>query len=173
MEDNRRFTVKLILRTLVCIIAIAVFGCSNVTGISRDDGKDSKDTKTVNTTPSYDPYIEDDSFCEPCTINLFNVENEDIFGTGYYGTEVEFEYAQEQDVTFCRYWNSDINWYVYVFDEEFKGSLEELQDKTPALVNEGNLDLTEGQWVYVYCDCNSGTADEPTDGYYQASYWGA
>lgn len=76
-------------------------------------------------------------------------------------------------LSFTRYKNYDIDWKVYVLDEELEDGFDLLENMTPAVVNEGEVKISDGQWIYIWCSCNSSNKNEPTDGFYQVWYFGA
>ena len=59
-------------------------------------------------------------------------------------------------------------------NESRKGTLHELTDEEaqalkntePVLTGEGEADLKYGQWIYIFCDVNSETAEEPSKSIY-------
>lgn len=59
----------------------------------------------------------------------------------------------------------DVTWSVYVLDEAFSDILRYLpQAHTPALEGNGNLEIAEGKYIYIYCSENSFTSTEqPSD----------
>lgn len=67
-----------------------------------------------------------------------------------------------------RFWaeNSDgVEWTVYVLDEEFEDGVRYISQAYEAsLVGDGNLELKEGQFVYIQCSANDLTGVEAPDG---------
>ena len=86
--------------------------------------------------------------------------------------KVEYTMSSNGEVYFKKKTNDDLEWKVYVLDEELTDGYEALEDMEPALVNDGELELEEGQWIYVYCNCNSLTGGNPVVAEYEAWYWG-
>ncbi|MBR4430107.1 MAG: hypothetical protein IKS75_02315 [Clostridiales bacterium] len=162
-------TLKSILCSILAIAAVAaVFtGCG-----SKDVKKDTKPARDKNTTSANNnSNVDWDQVIEPREIWLFDLDDEDIFETGYYGQQVELEYPSDK-IIFARYWSDDVEWKVYVLDEELTDGFEALEEMEPVLVNDGEIEIQEGQWIYVYCGCNSATCDKPVGGRYKAYYWG-
>ena len=62
--------------------------------------------------------------------------------------------------------NSDgITWEVYLLDAEFNDAERFIPQVYPcALQGDGSLAVNEGQWIYVYCPCNSWTMMEAPEG---------
>ena len=143
---------------LSILIALACSGCSADKGV---------------TTTTMDPDESWAMVIEPASEVVFSIYYEDIFETGYQAVQADLRYTSETTVYFRRYWDFEQEWKVYVFDEELTGDYEQLQNMTPAVVNEGELYLKDGQWLYVYCGCNASTCGEPAEGWYEASYFGA
>lgn len=57
-----------------------------------------------------------------------------------------------------------IEWEVYILDEEFTDTERFIpQAYECALKGSGRIGIKEGQWIYVYCPCNSFTAVEPPE----------
>lgn len=166
-------TLKSILCGILIVAAAAAFA-----GCGKDIKKDTKhsrtkDTKSVATGDNACDNADDNIVLyEPCTCILFNITNGDVFETGYYGMKVEYTMSSNGEVYFKKKTNDDLEWKVYVLDEELTDGYEALEDMEPALVNDGELELEEGQWIYVYCNCNSLTGGNPVNAEYEAWYWG-
>lgn len=86
----------------------------------------------------------------------------DLFdGYGYYHTRCDktgtYQFAPV---------NSDgITWEIYVLDEEFNDAERFIPQVYPCLLeNSGSLHINEGQWIYIYCPCNSWTMEEAPEG---------
>ena len=110
---------------------------------------------------------------EPQELHIFDIDNKEIFEDGYCVVRAELEYLDEQTVYFGRFRDTNVDWYVYVFDEELEEvSLEILNDLEPQITNEGQLKVTQGQWIYIVCSCNSTNSKEPSNSNYSASYFG-
>jgi hypothetical protein len=159
------------LKSILCGILAIAAAASVFTGCgSKDVKKDTKPSRTKETT-SADNNVDGGQIYEPREIWLFDLDDEDIFETGYYGQQVELEYPTNK-LIFARYWSDDVEWKVYVLDEELTDGFEALEEMQPALVNDGEIAIQEGQWIYVYCGCNSATCDKLVGGRYKAYYWG-
>ena len=152
---------NVIFKGLILMLIVA-FACS---GCAAD--------KATPTTTTMDLVESWALVMEPSSEVVFAIDYEDIFETGYQAVQVDLRYRSETTVYFNRYWDFDQEWKVYVFDEELTGGYEQLQNMTPDVVNEGELYLKDGQWLYVYCGCNASTCDKPAEGWYEASYFGA
>ena len=138
-------------------------GCGKTTDtVETSSGR--KDIAQVTDEPFYN---------EPMSLSAIEVTNEDVFETGFGVFQIEFEYGTENEVYFRRYLNFNIDWYLYVFDEELENAdLDMLMEMEPVIVNEGEIELKEGQWVYVVCSCNSTCSFAPSNGYFEGSYFG-
>lgn len=141
----RKFFRVLVLLSVISVLA----GCS-----SKEADQPSKDA-----TDDSD-YVYD----EPPAGLGFDISNEDIFDTGFYsiqydtfdGAFIYFESNNEQD---C-----DVEWYVYIVDDELDDSqIDELLTQEPIATNEGSASIESGQWIYVFCNINSKTAESPTN----------
>lgn len=116
---------------------------------------------------------------EPKTIEIFNVDNKDVFDTGYYGMQFKYddnEQSFDEKITVTVYFKrlTDFNsdWEVYVTDHELVEDEIIFFDNTePDLYNEANMEIVSGQWIYVRCSCNSDTSAEPSNGSFTASYY--
>ena len=161
------------LKSILCGILAIAAAASVFTGCgSKDVKKDTKPSRTKETTSANNnSNVDWDQVIEPREIWLFDLDDEDIFETGYYGQQVELEYPTDK-LIFARYWSDDVEWKVYVLDEELTDGFEALEEMEPVLVNDGEIEIQEGQWIYVYCGCNSATCDKPIGGRYKAYYWG-
>lgn len=143
--------------------ALLFSGCKNATETSGTAADNKNSTQVA----------QDQFYNEPMTCCAVKVTNEEVFEKGFSACQIKFEYGTSNEVRFKRNWNFDIDWYLYVVDEELENvDLEMLGEMEPAIVNEGYVDLTEGQWVYVVCSCNSTNSEEPTDGYFEGVYFG-
>lgn len=59
---------------------------------------------------------------------------------------------------------SDTQWQVYILDEEFNDAERYIPHAyEAALTEEGELDIAEGQYIYVYCSANEWTAVDPVE----------
>ena len=62
--------------------------------------------------------------------------------------------------------NSDgITWQVFILDTEFNDAERFIPQAYPvALEGDGSLSIAEGQWIYIYCPCNSWTMTTAPEG---------
>ena len=153
----RRLHLFAVLVALASVIALG--GCG--TDKKGDDTAVSTKSAPVTTTTESDQWIS-----EPLTEVVFEVKNEDIFETGYYKIQLDTSNIFSDSLSFTRYKNYDIDWKVYVLDEELEDGFDLLENMTPAVVNEGEVKISDGQWIYIWCSCNSSNNNEPTDGFY-------
>lgn len=59
---------------------------------------------------------------------------------------------------------AETQWQVYILDKEFTDAERYIPHAyEAALAEEGELDITEGQYVYVYCSANEWTAVDPVE----------
>lgn len=143
--------------------ALLFSGC----GKTNDTVETSSDRKVI-TQVTDEPFYN-----EPMSLSAIEVTNEDLFETGFGAFQIEFEYGTENEVYFRRYLNFNIDWYLYVFDEELENvDLDMLMEMEPVIVNEGEITLKEGQWVYVVCSCNSTNSFASSNGCFEGSYFG-
>ena len=71
---------------------------------------------------------------------------------------VSFKTEKAGTYTFTPQGDEDVEWAVYLFDEEFSdGPRYILQAAEPLLTEGGSLTLEEGKFVYVYCSANAFT----------------
>ena len=58
-----------------------------------------------------------------------------------------------------------VTWEVYILDKEFDDAERFIPQAYPrALEGSGTLSLEAGQWIYIYCPCNSWTMQEAPEG---------
>lgn len=99
---------------------------------------------------------------------MFSIPNEGVFDTGYYCIKTEYDMT----LYFENKGNTDITWSIYIVDQKIDDSnYDSLSSKSPAVVNKGSFDIAEDKWICVCCDCNSKTAQAPTDGYIECGYY--
>jgi len=100
---------------------------------------------------------------------LIQVSGEDVFEKGYKGekftgtTTVNFAFKTPPE--------DNAVWSVYIADDEL--TVEEAQgikNTDPVLTGEGKLDVKYGQWIYIFCNVNSETAEEPSKTVYTYSW---
>jgi len=96
---------------------------------------------------------------------MVQVSGEDVFEKGYIGekitstTTVYFGFKTEAA--------DNAVWSVYVVDNELSDEeAQTLKNTDPVLTGEGKTDVKYGQWIYVFCDMNSETAEEPSKSVY-------
>lgn len=134
------------LKSILCGILAIAAAASVFTGCgSKDIKRDTKHSRTKDTT-SVDNNVDGGQIYEPREIWLFDLDDGDIFETGYYGQQVELEYPTDK-IIFARYWSDDVEWKVYVLDEELTDGYEALEEMEPVLVNDGEIEIREGQWI--------------------------
>lgn len=99
---------------------------------------------------------------------MFSIPNEGVFDTGYYCIKTEYDMT----LYFENKGNADVTWSIYILDSKIDDSdYDSLLSKSPALVNNGSLVVAEDKWICVCCDCNSRTAESPSDGYIECGYY--
>ena len=112
--------------------------------------------------------INSDPPAEPAYF-LIEVTGEDVYENGYYcerltnGTTVHFwlNSASEEPA----------GWYIYLVDNELSDEeIIKLKETAPALIGSGDIESNYGQWIYIFCDVNKETADEPTKDVLSFSY---
>ena len=97
------------LKSILCGILAIAAAASVFTGCgSKDIKKDTKQSRTKDTT-SVTSDVDWNQIYEPREIWLFDLDDEDIFKTGYYGQQVELEYPTDK-LIFARYWSDDVEW---------------------------------------------------------------
>ena len=116
------------------------------------------------------PDMPDNIDHEPPSGMGFDISNEDIFEKGYY----EVQYDTFSGAYF--FWSmknnsdSDIEWSVYVSDNELsEDEIKELSKTESLGVNEGSDEVAEGQWIIVICNINKETASAPVDSTFHLS----
>jgi len=114
--------------------------------------------------PESEPEPEPPSF-------LTEVTGEDVYENGYYCEEI----YSRTTIYFTLISDSEdqAGWYIYLSDNELNDDeIEALQKTEPVLTGNGSVDATYGQWVYIFCDINAETAEEPTKDILSFSYMG-
>ena len=79
---------------------------------------------------------------------------------------IEFISGAEKssEYTFTAENSEETEWSVYIFDEAFEDGFRYIsQAAEPALVGDGTVSVSEGQFVYIYCSVNEFTADSPDE----------
>lgn len=67
--------------------------------------------------------------------------------------------------------SDDVSWKVFVLDEEFTDGARYLpQAETPALEGDGELEISEGQYIYILCSESAFTTDTPSDATLSINY---
>lgn len=115
---------------------------------------------------------------EPKEVSLLQIDNDDVFEKGYY--EFFFDYEEEggknyQLITkavFRRMWDTDTEWKIYVSERKIAESylINYFESTEPTLINDGELEIHSGQWIYLYCEHNSSNSDEPNRSGYTIKY---
>lgn len=141
------------------------------------DGTDTMVSSSATTTKSSNfkaPDLPDNMDHEPPEGMGFDISNEDIFEKGYYAVR----YNSFSSAYF--FWSSttepgsDIEWSVYLSDEELSDDeIKELSETEPLAVNEGSDAIRQGQWIYVLCSINKDTASAPVDSRFHLSSYRA
>ena len=116
------------------------------------------------------PDMPDDMDHEPPQGMGFDISNKDIFEKGYYAVQYDsfsgayFAWSSTNES------GSDIEWSVYLSDNELsEDEIKELSKTKPLAVNEGSDAIREGQWIYVLCNINKETASAPVDSTFHLS----
>ena len=92
---------------------------------------------------------------------MVQVSGEDVFEKGYIGEKI----TSTTTVYFAFKTKPADNavWSVYITDAELTDEeAQALKNTEPVLTGEGEADLKYGQWIYIFCDVNSETAEEPS-----------
>ena len=157
------------------IISISIFALS-VLCISACNNNISNNPNNPPVTNSFsepEPIVH-----EPMEVPILHIENTDVFEKGYY--EYFFDYEGEEDffyqlstkAVFERMWDVDTDWKVYVSDRKIREEYIDymFENTEPDLVNDGELDIHSGQWIYFYCDHNSSNSDKPNNAGYTVKY---
>ncbi len=67
--------------------------------------------------------------------------------------------------------SGDVEWKVFVLSEKFEdGARYLVQSRTPDLIGNGVLDISEGSYIYFACGENAFTADAPSDASLTVNY---
>lgn len=155
-----------IIKYPVFILALLLLltGCTKGDSDTVQPANESKSVDFPDLTQSVSNVKTDEVEPEPPVSLGFEITNEDVFEKGYYSTQyndfssadIYFESNNEPD--------SDIEWRVYITDEEVgPDEMEELLSQQPVAVNSGSSHIVNGQWIYIICNINSETADEPAE----------
>ena len=150
------------------LIAGTIFtlpACSNV-----DDTQVSTSVTSTRSSNFKAPDMPDDMDHEPPQGMGFHISNKDIFEKGYYAVQYDsfsgayFAWSSTNES------GSDIEWSVYLSDNELsEDEIKELSKTKPLAVNEGSDAIREGQWIYVLCNINKETASAPVDSTFHLS----
>ena len=110
------------------------------------------------------PDMPDNMEQEPPQGMGFDISNEDIFEKGYYAVQYDSFTSAYFFWSSTNNSGSDIEWSVYLTDEELsEDEVKELSKTKPLAINEGSDSIREGQWIYVLCSINKETASAPVD----------
>jgi hypothetical protein len=94
----------------------------------------------------------------------FDISNEDIFEKGYYAVQYDTFLGAYFSWSSTNNSDSDIEWSVYVSDNELsEDEIKDLSETKSLGVNEGSDEVARGQWIIVICNINKETADAPVD----------
>ena len=81
----------------------------------------------------------------------YKVTADKVLEKGYYSekitadTEVSFYVANNDE--------KDSQWSIYVVDDELTDEeIEALKSREPDLINNGDIEIEYGKWIYVFCD---------------------
>lgn len=118
-----------------------------------------------------------DDYDEPTTVPLFEISNEDVFENGCY----EYQSDYSGNILFRCGYDDNINWNVYIVDEQIADcNADSILELTPTFVNptttqeqKSQYAVQKGQWIYIYCDCNSQTSEKFTNTSLLCWHWGA
>ena len=100
---------------------------------------------------------------------LIQVSGEDVFEKGYKGEK--FTGTTTVNFAFKTAPEDNAVWSVYIADDELSDEeAQKLKNIDPVLTGEGKLDVKYGQWIYIFCDVNSKTAEEPSKTVYTYSW---
>ena len=154
---------------LICIlVAGLVFtlpACSNVT-----DTQASTSATSTRSSNYKAPDFPENMDHEPPQGMGFDISNEDIFEKGYYAVQYDSFTSAYFFWSSTNNSGSDIEWNVYLTDEELsEDEVKELSKTEPLAVNEGSDSIREGQWIYVLCSINKETASAPVDSTFHLS----
>lgn len=131
------------------ILVIAVMGMIfSLSACSERYSSDVKETEqtTVSETLQKEPEI-------------IKITAEECFGSMYYELITE----KSGTYSFSAKFSSE-EWVIYIFDEEFKDGLRYIsQASAPVLKGNGEIEITEGKYVYIYCPINAFTAEYPDE----------
>ena len=166
--NNNKYLKKIISFAVIAFSIACLCACT-------DDAPNDPDNKTVS-----DPDDDWILMTEPRMTSLVRIENEDAFENRYY--EYFFDYEEEYDIVyqlnvkaeFRRLWDYDTDWKVYVSDRKLGNDYIEymIENNEPTLVNEGELEIHSGQWIYFYCEHNSSNSDKPNKAGCEIYYYG-
>ena len=116
------------------------------------------------------PDFPDDLDHEPPQGRGFDISNEDIFEKGYYAVQYDSFTSAYFFWSSTNNSGSDIEWSVYLSDNELsEDEIKELSKTQSLGVNEGSDLVYEGQWIYVLCSINKETASSPADSTFHLS----
>ncbi len=97
---------------------------------------------------------------EPAT---YTVRSEDCFKEGGFVSFLALKTTKLTVTVDSAY--AEVGFEIYVLDDKFGDALRYIpQTYEPLLAESGELNVTAGQYVYIYCTVNSFTAAEPVEG---------
>ena len=150
---------------LITGIIFALPACSNVT-----DTQVSTSATSTRSSNFKAPDMPDDMDHEPPQGMGFDISNKDIFEKGYYAVRYDSFTMAYFAWSSTNGSGSDIEWSVYLSDNELsEDEIKELSKTKPLAVNEGSDAIREGQWIYVLCNINKETASAPVDSTFHLS----
>ena len=171
---------RIILAVVLGMLALSCVACSSANVVSEDKiqntrvDRESKDRDTKDNDGKAADNIDKDFpevEPEPAVIMDFSFTNQEIFETGYYAYQFDNTTMEDANVYFHQnnVAGSDVEWKVYVVDNELTAEeVEQLAEQEPITIDQGATCIKTGQWIYVLCNINSKTADDPSDASFSA-----
>ena len=157
MKNKKIFLIAAVFCILaaVCLTAVVLFanpdkasGTSAVTEMSASTSVQSESAADADSEPA---------FIEPNLIFASDLYE----GYGY----VHQRCGKTAKYSFAPINSEGIDWLVYILDKEFTDAERFIPQAYPlALTNSGELEIEEGQWIYIYCPCNSWTGTSAPEG---------
>lgn len=161
MNGRKKTVLKVLLIIFACVLVILIITPTLLKTYMKNGGQMEKTEKEdIPDTPDLPVALEE----EPPMCFLVELKNEDIFEKGYY------EYYFSVFTSGILYIGSDsdpetdIEWKVYVSDTELsEEEIYALDEEEPLAVNKGEIEVERGKWIYILCNINAKTSDEPSD----------
>ena len=141
--------------TIAILVSMSIMLCS----CSNSDGT-STSTSTTHAPASRVEHA-------PATYEK-NITGSDVYNNGWYYESLDIH----RNVEVRNYEpNKGVTWKVYLSEESLsEEEMEKLKEREPDIINSGEFNASQYDWIYVYCDVNSTNSPAPTSDMLKISY---